>query len=80
MRTSSPIWASEASLARTREPGAKEVRLTSLAQLGELARKLGFDRSFINKITAVLSSLFSAKLDTKSRFPNLVQLWLKASL
>ena len=65
MRTSSPIWASEASLARTREPGAKEVRLTSLAQLGELARKLGFDRSFINKITTVLSSLFFRKVGHK---------------
>ena len=80
MRASSSIWASEASLARTRERGAKERRLTSLAQIGELARRLGFDRSFINKITAVLSSVLSAKLDTKSQFPNLVQLWLKASL
>ena len=34
LRASSPIWASEASLARTRE-------LTSLAQIGELARRLG---------------------------------------
>ena len=72
MRASSPIWASEASLARTRERGAKERRLTSLAQLGELARRPGFDRSFINKITPVLSSVLSAKLDTESQFPNLV--------
>ena len=70
MRASSPIWASEASHARTRERGAKERRLTSLAQIGELARRLGFDRSFINKITAVISSVLSAKLDTKSQFPN----------
>ena len=34
---SSPIWASEASLARTRERAA---RLTSLTQIGELARRL----------------------------------------
>ena len=26
----------------------------------------------------MLSSILSANLDTKSRFPNLVQLWLKA--
>ena len=45
MRASSPIWAREASLARTCERAAKlEVRvlarLTSLAQIGELARGL----------------------------------------
>ena len=34
LRASSPMWASEASLARTRE------RLTSLTQIGELARRL----------------------------------------
>ena len=34
LRASSPIWASEASLARTRERGAK------LAQIGELTRRL----------------------------------------
>ena len=44
-----PIWASEASLARTRERGAPPgfaahsrvlARLVSLAQIGELARRL----------------------------------------
>ena len=45
MRASSPIWAREASLARTCERAAKlEVRvlarLASLAQIGELARGL----------------------------------------
>ena len=53
LRASSPIWASEASLSRTRERAAKPrgagegpprspvlARLTSLAQIGELARRL----------------------------------------
>ena len=41
LRASSPIWASEASLARTRERAARVLaRLTSLAQIGELARRL----------------------------------------
>ena len=49
LRASSPIWASEASLARTRELAAKArgaprsrvlARLTSLAQIGEVARRL----------------------------------------
>ena len=51
LRTSSPIWASEASLARTSERGAEDprgfaarsrvlARLVSLAQIGELARRL----------------------------------------
>ena len=48
-RASSPIWASEASLARTQERAAKPrgdprsrllARLTSLAQIGDLARRL----------------------------------------
>ena len=45
LRASSPIWASEANLARTRERGADLAasplaRLVSLAQIGELARRL----------------------------------------
>ena len=47
LRASSPIWASEASLAKTRERAAKPrgpslvlSRLASLAQIGELARRL----------------------------------------
>ena len=46
LRASSPIWSSEASLARTRERAAKPprsrvlARLASLAQIGELARRL----------------------------------------
>ena len=50
LRASSPIWASEASLARTRERGAAPrgfaarsrilARFVSLAQMGELARRL----------------------------------------
>ena len=51
LRASSPIWASEASLARTSERGAEDprgfaarsrvlARLVSLAQIGELARRL----------------------------------------
>ena len=44
LRPSSPIWASEVSLARTRERGAARSRvlerLASLAQIGELARRL----------------------------------------
>ena len=47
MRAISPIWASEASLARTRERASGEAprlrvlaRLISLAQIGELARRL----------------------------------------
>ena len=47
LRARSPIWASEASLARMRERGAEETRvlarlvsLVSLAQIGELARRL----------------------------------------
>ena len=52
LRTSSPIWASEASLARTRERAAKPrgaprsrvlARLTSPTQIGELARRLQFE-------------------------------------
>ena len=54
LRASSPIWASEANLARTCERAAKPrgagaspprsrvlARLTSLAQIGELARRVG---------------------------------------
>ena len=50
LRARSPIWASETSLARTRERAAKPrsaprsrvlARLTSLAHIGELARRLG---------------------------------------
>ena len=39
---SSPVWASETGLARTRERAAKRVlaSLASLAQIGELARRL----------------------------------------
>ena len=45
LRASSPIWASEASLSRTRERAAKPrsrvlTRLTSLAQIGELTPRL----------------------------------------
>ena len=49
LRASSPIWASDTSLARTRERAAKPrraprsrvlARLTSLAQIAELARRL----------------------------------------
>ena len=44
LRASSFIWASETSLARTREQAAKkrltQARLASLAQIGELARRL----------------------------------------
>ena len=48
LRASSPVWASEASLARTREPASERAvprsrvlaRLTSFAQIGELARRL----------------------------------------
>ena len=36
LRASSPVWAGEASLARTRERGTS----ASLAQIGELARRL----------------------------------------
>ena len=45
LRASSPVWAGKASLARTRERGASAprgfaARLASLAQIGELARRL----------------------------------------
>ena len=42
LRASSPIWASEASRARTRERAAKLAakRGASLSQIGELARRL----------------------------------------
>ena len=42
LRASSPIWASETSLARTGERAAKPrgARLASLAQIGELDRRL----------------------------------------
>ena len=44
LRASSHIWASETSLARTRERAARAsgvlARLVSLAQIGELARRL----------------------------------------
>ena len=43
LRASSPIWASEVSLARTRERGGFVARsrvLARLAQIGELARRL----------------------------------------
>ena len=49
LRASSPIWAREASLARTGERAAKPrgarvlARLTSLTQIGELARRLIVD-------------------------------------
>ena len=43
---SSPVWASETGLARTRERAAKPLaRLASLAQIGELARRLLFCKS-----------------------------------
>ena len=41
LRASSPIWASEASLTRTSAPRSRVLaRLASLAQTGELARRL----------------------------------------
>ena len=44
LRASSPIWASETGLARTRERAAPRsrvlARLASLAKIGELARRL----------------------------------------
>ena len=46
LRASSPVWVSEASLARARERAASAphsrvlARLTSLDQIGELARRL----------------------------------------
>ena len=64
LRASSPISASETSLARTRERGVKPrrasrsrvlARLTSLAQIGELARRL--------------CRLFQAKQDNVDFFP-----------
>ena len=60
LRASSPIWASETSLARTCERAAKLrgaeaprrsrvlARLASLAQIGELARRLQNGSKFIN--------------------------------
>ena len=59
LRASSPIWASETSLARTRERAAKLreaeaprfrvlARLALLAQIGELARRLQNGSKFIN--------------------------------
>ena len=59
MRASSPIWAKEASLARTCERAAKlEVRvlarLASLAQIGELARGLTQEQM---EVTILLKTL-----------------------
>ena len=69
LRASSPIWASEASLARTRERAAKPqgsfprpprsrvlARLTSHTQIGELARRLLIPYEFLVMILTVNSS------------------------
>ena len=50
LRASSPIWASEVTLVRTRDRGFAArsrvlERLASLAQIGELARKLHYSLS-----------------------------------
>ena len=65
LRTCSPIWASETSLARTRERAAKPrgaprsrvfARLASLAQIGELDRRLnGVEQSRYTSETTLLS-------------------------
>ena len=61
LRASSPIWAS---LARTRERGAEErrvlARLTSLAQIGELARRLLTDGWPSQYIYTILDTSFVA--------------------
>ena len=60
---SSPIWASEVSLARTREQGAEERSnfypraLARLAQIGELARRL----TRLEGLTSFPGQLFSIK-------------------
>ena len=49
LRASSPIWASETSLARTFSSAPRSrvlARLASLAQIGELARRLLFVQKF----------------------------------
>ena len=61
LRASSPIWAS---LARTRERGAEErrvlARLASLAQIGELARRLPTDEWPSQYIYTILDTSFVA--------------------
>ena len=72
LRASSPIWASEASLARTRERATKPrgasaprsrvlARLSSLAQTGELARRL-CEPNRLRTITIMKSVRFSYSL------------------
>ena len=61
LRASSPIWASEVSLARTRERGSFVARsrvLARLAQIGELARRLPLEElhSFLSQ--SELSNFF----------------------
>ena len=74
LRASSPIWASEASLARTHEQAAKPrgaeaprsrvlARLASLAQTGELARRLH---------SGILTDAFSGLAFFKSSFANAI--------
>ena len=65
LRANSPIWASETSLARTRERAAKPrgaserlvlARLTSLTQIGELARRLKVPRVTELKLSVAVNS------------------------
>ena len=62
LRASSPIWASEAGRARTRERAAPRsrvlARLASLVQLGELARRLGKSSSLARLIFSYLYNPF----------------------
>ena len=80
MRASSPIWASETSLARTRERAAKPrgaeerpprsrvlASLASLAQIGDLARRLDPLQFFYWEFSA-MSQQKSRSLET-SHFP-----------
>ena len=87
LRASSPILASEASLARTRERGAARsrvlARLVSLAQIGELARRLSQTRFLCGFITcAIFLSLamlyiFMALHSNKSCISHIAQLKAK---
>ena len=67
LRASSPIWASEASLVRTRERGAARVlaRPVSLAQTGELARRLKFFQKLA--ASALANFVFAASFSLLQR-------------
>ena len=77
LRASSPIWASEPSLARTRERGAEEKPFPCSSQLRRLlarSREIRFTRQIGELARRLLWSLFSLQVIVSRKKPGLFNL------